>query len=219
MKRTLICLATCITALSMTAESYFFLTKEDVNLREAPSTTADIVEKGKKGSVFVLEESKTGWYKGRSAQYGDTPLWISSSVSEKSIGDSQIPAWNIVNMPEAVIPYVNEKNESTGVVVSEWNFTTPDISSWNEEKPGTGFEALQRISVVSHNGSVRTYETYYKGAGYAYYLMLNEESKDGGETYTKLDKPIYVYPSLQAESGIFVDGVFFPDAVGMDEEW
>ena len=219
MKRTLICLTTGITALSMTAESYFFLTKDDVNLRKEPSTTAGIVEKGNKGSVFVLEESKAGWYKGRSAQYGDTPLWISSSVSEKGIGDSQMPAWNIVNMPEAVIPYFNEKNESTGAVISEWNFTTPDISSWNEEKPGTSFEALQRISVVSKNGSIRTYEMYYKGVGYAYYLMLTEESKDGGETYTKLDTPIYVYPSLQPESGIFVDGIFFSDAVGMDDEW
>lgn len=220
MKRCMVCLAIVIASLSIVADDYIYLTKDNVNLREAPSTSAPIAGKGKLGTVFVVEEKKDGWYKGKNPQIGDSPVWVSSSVSDKGyVGDVTMPVWSFVNLPDAAIPYVNVKRSSGGEVHNVWTFSSSNPNFWKDEKPGSAFDALLIISVIHKNGSVRAYETYYKGEAYAYYLKLTEESKDGGESYTKLEMPIYVYPSIGGESGIYVDGVFFPDAVGMDEEW
>ncbi len=206
--------------LAMAADTYVYLTKDGVNLREEPSTTAAIVEKGKKGTVFVVEETKTGWYKGKNAQYGDVPVWISTSVSQKGmVGDVQMPAWSIVSMPEAAFSYENVKKSSGGEVYENWTFTSSNPNFWMDEKPGSKFDAVQNISVINANGSVRAYETQYKGSAYAYYLKITEESKDGGSSFDKLESPIYVYPSIGSESGIYVDGNFFRDSSGMDDEW
>lgn len=220
MKKTIFCIAIGIASLSMAADDYVFLTKDNVNLREAPSTSASVIEKGKIGSVFVLEETKAGWNKGRNAQYGDTPVWISSSVSEKGdVGDVKMPAWSKVNMPGGTIPYQNVEKSAGGEVYNVWTFTSSNPNFWRDEKPGSDFDALLNISVIYKNGNVRAYETHYKGSAYAYYLVLTEESKDGGESFSKLETPIYVYPSMGGEYGVYVDGVFYSDASGMDEDW
>ncbi|MDE6547922.1 MAG: hypothetical protein K2L22_02895 [Muribaculaceae bacterium] len=220
MKKIVLCLFAGIASLSIAADDYIYLSKNNVNLREAPSTTAPVVEKGKLGTIFVVEEKKDGWYKGINAQYGDNPVWISSSVSEKCHeGILAVPAWNYVNMPGAAIPYVGVERSSGGEVHNTWNFTSSNPNFWNDEKPGATFDAILNNSVIYKNGSIRAYETFYKGEAYAYYLKLTEESNDGGESYTKLESPIYVYPSWGGESGIYVDGVHFYDDVMGDEEW
>lgn len=221
MKVTMLSLAIGIVSLTMVADDYIYLTKDNVNLREAPSTSALVVEKGKKGTVFVVEETKTGWYKGKNVQYGDAPVWISSSVSEKGfVGDIKMPAWNIVHIPETNIPYENTEVNAGVEIHNTWTFTSPDPNFWRDEKPGSDVEAFSSIFVVHKNGNARTYETNYKGSAYPYYLMLTEESKDGGDSYTKLESPIYIYPSIGSESGVYVDGVFFQDADVLNEdEW
>lgn len=213
MKRSMIWLVIGLASLSMSADDYIYLKKNNVNLREAPSTSAPIAGKGKLGTVFVVEEYKDGWYKGKNPQIGESPVWISSSVSDKGyVGDVNMPAWNIVHLPIANTPYENTERSAGGDVQSTWTFTSPDSNFWTDEKPGSDVEAFSSIFVVYSNGHARTYETKYKGLAYPYYLMLTEESKDEGERYTKLESPIYVYPSIGVESGIYVDGVFFKDA-------
>lgn len=204
----------------MAADEYIYLSKNNVNLREAPSTSAPVVEKGKLGTIFVVEEMKDGWYKGRNAQYGDNPVWISTSVSEKcQEGILAVPAWNYVNMPDAANPYVSVERSAGGEVHSTWHLTSSNPNFWNDEKPGSKMEALLNISVINKNGSIRAYETLYKGEAYLYYLKLMEVSNDWGESYTQLETPIYIYPSWGGESGIYVDGVHFYDDVMGDEEW
>lgn len=213
MNKLFICLAIGLTSLSMAADNYIYLSKNNVNLREAPSTSAAVVDKGKIGTIFVVEETKDGWYKGKNAQYGDNPVWISSSVSEKGyVGDVKMPAWNIVHLQIANTPYENTEKSAGGEVQSTWTFTSPDSDFWKNEKPGSDVEAFSSISVVYSNGMIRSYETKYKGFAYPYYLMLTEESKEDEESFTKLDSPIYVYPSLGAESGVYIDGTLFKDA-------
>lgn len=219
MKRILICAVIGVASMSMMAESYIYLSKNNVNLREAPSTSSPIAGKRKQGTVFVVEEKKDGWYKGINPQI-DSPVWVSASVSAKGhVGDIAMPVWSFVNLPDAVIPYVNVERSAGGEVHNVWNFTSSNPNFWRDEKPGSAFDALLNISVINKNGSVRAYETLYKGEAYAYYMKLTEESKDGGESYTKLETPIYVYPGMGGESGVYIDGVFFPDEIGMDEEW
>ena len=220
MKRTIICFAIGMASLSMAADDYIYLTKNNVNLREAPSTSAPVVEKGNLGTIFVVEEAQTGWYKGRNAQYGDTSVWISTSVSRKAnVGDIKMPAWSIVNIPIAINPYEHTEKSAGGEVQSSWTFTSPDSNFWKDEKPGSAVEALLNVTVVYSNGNVRSSDTNYKGQAYAYYLVLTEESKDNKESFTKLESPIYVYPSEGAESGIYIDGVLFKDAVLFEGDW
>lgn len=219
MKRILICAVIGMASMSMMAESYIYLSKNNVNLREAPSTTAGVADKGKEGTVFVVEEEQSGWYKGKNAQYGDTPVWISSTVAKKYEAENQKPAWNIVGMPEAVIPYANVVSTAKDETRNEWKFYTTNISLWNEEKPGTDFEATYTYTWASTSGSARQREIKYKGKGYAYYLELTEQSVDDGENYTKLETPIYIYPSLGGESGIYINGDFFADDVFDEDEW
>ena len=221
MKKIVLSLSIGVVSMAMAADDYIYLTKDNVNLREAPSTSAAVVEKGKKGTVFVVEEKKAGWYKGKNVQYGDTPVWISTSVSEEScVGDLKMPAWNIVHLPIAITPYEKMQTNAGGEVRSSWSFTSRQPNFWHDEKPGSEVEATSSISSVSKNGSARTYETNYKGLAYSYYLILTEESKDGGDSYTKLETPIYVYPSIGSESGIYIDGVLFNDPdVLYDGDW
>ena len=220
MKGILLSLAIGAVSLTMAADDFIYLTKDNVNLRESPSTSAAVVEKGKKGTVFVVEEKQAGWYKGKNAQYGDTPVWISTSVAEKGyVGDVTMPAWNVVGIKDANIPYVNTETKSGGEVHTNWSFTSPNPNFFHDEKPGSEVEAISSISLINKNGSARTYETNYKGLAYSYYLILTEESNDGGDSYTKLETPIYVYPSIGAESGIYIDGVLFNDDVLNDDEW
>lgn len=63
-----------------------------------------------------------------------------------------------------------------------------------------------------------TNETFYKGKSYPTYFILDELSIDGGQTWEKSEKPVYIYPSLFAnhETGIFVDGKFFEDQGNAD---
>lgn len=219
MKRIILCLALGVASLSIVADDYIYLTKENVNLREAPSTTAPIAGKGKLGTVFEVEEMKDGWYKGKNPQI-EGPVWVSSSVSDKGyVGDVAMPAFSFVNSPIAAIPYEYVERSAGGEVHNVWTFTSSNPDFWKEEKPGSAFDALLNISVIYKNGSIRAYETYYKGEAHAYYLKLTDESKDGGESYTKLETLIYVYPSMGGNSGVYIDGVLFSDAVGMDEEW
>lgn len=213
MKKIILSLIVGIASLSIAADDYIYLTKNDVNLREAPSTSAPVVEKGKLGTIFVVEEKKDGWYKGRNAQYGDNPVWISTSVSDKAnVGDVKMPAWSIVHIPIANTPYENTQKSAGGEVQSTWTFTSPDSKFWENEKPGSDVEAFSGITVVYSNGNIRSYETKYKGLAYPYYLMLTEESKDYGESYTKLESPIYVYPSVGVESGVYIDGILIKEA-------
>lgn len=221
MKRIVLSAAIGIVSLTMAADDFIYLTKDNVNLREAASTSAPVVEKGKKGTVFVVEEKQAGWYKGKNAQYGDTPVWISTSVAEEGyVGDVKMPAWNIVRIPDANIPYEKTETNAGGEVHTTWSVTSPNPDFWKDEKPGSEVAALSSISLINKNGSVRTYETNYKGLAYPYYLILTEESTDGGDSYTKLESPIYVYPSIGSESGVYIDGVLFNDAdVLNDDEW
>lgn len=219
MKRTAICIGSGILALSLMADNYVYLTKNNVNLREAPSTTAPIVTKGKKGSVFLVEETKSGWYKGRSAQYGESPVWISTSVAGRPATDLENPAFAIVNLPTGVIPYVMIQRDSNGEVADTWIFTSPNPDFMQQSKPGASVEASNTVSLAKANGSLRTYITQYKGSAYPSYLLLTQESTDGGTTYNTLSEPIYVYPSMFSESGIYINGNHYIDDIAGDEEW
>ncbi len=218
MNKIIICLAIGLSSMSIAAEEYITLSKNNVNLREAPSTSAPVVDKGKIGTVFIVEETKDGWYKGKNAQYGDNPVWISASVSEKGyVGDVKMFALSLINLPEGVIPYVNSERSAGGEVQNTWTFTSSNPNFWKDEKPGSLFEAHLNTTVIHNNGSIRAYEKYYKGEAYAYYFKLTEESMDG-DSYSKLETPLYVYPSISGDSGVYVDGVFFYDDV-LGDDW
>ncbi len=73
LRKTLACLGAGFLTLSMSAETYIYLTKDNVNLRESPSTTAPVLGKGRQGTVFEVRESQGGWYKCSSPEYGETP--------------------------------------------------------------------------------------------------------------------------------------------------
>lgn len=136
MKGIMLSLAIAAVSLTMAADDFIYLTKDNVNLRESPSTSAAVVEKGKKGTVFVVEEKQAGWYKGKNAQYGDTPVWISTSVAEKGyVGDITMPAWNMVGIQDANIPYVNTETKSGGEVHTNWSFTSPNPNFFMMKNP------------------------------------------------------------------------------------
>lgn len=219
MKRFLISVSAVAMAFAMYADQYIYLTKNDVNLRESPSTTSPVVTKGKRGTIFVVEETKAGWYKGQNPQYGNTPVWISATVAKEQYVDNQIPAWSMVTMPEATVPYEEVKRYAAGEDHTVWTFTSSNPDFWRDEKPGSAFDALRRITSIKNNGSIRSYEKFYKGLAYPYYLILTEESDDYGSGYEKLEAPIYIYPGIDAESGVYVDGAFYRDLDVLDGEW
>lgn len=219
LRKTLACLGAGFLALSMSAETYIYLTKDNVNLRESPSTTAPVLGKGRQGTVFEVRESQGGWYKCSSPEYGETPVWVSASVSEEPAGETENIAMGIVNLPDAEIPYTTTIRKSGGEETETWTFSSSNPDFWIEAKPESAFNAVKSVSLISMNGSVRTFETYYKGSAYPFYLVLTEESTDGGDTYTRMESPVYVYPSLSGESGIVIDGQLLNDDVSGDEEW
>lgn len=217
MKKLIFVLILTVICSSLQAQSLIVLTKNDVNLRSTPSTTGSIVSKGKKGIIMKTASSKNGWYQVINPQGDESPVWVASSVCT-SVKDyfGENPAFNLVMLPGTEYGYENISTQAGGEIIICWNFSSNNPGFWDDAKPGNAITAIKSTTTISSTGRMHTTETYYKGIYQPSYLMLTEISADGGETYSHIETPIYIYPTVvDTETGIYIDGVLYNDQNAM----
>lgn len=222
MKKLLVTALMVVTTAGMFATDYVVISKNDVNLRQEPSTTAPVVGKGKMGTMMELVEKTNGWFCVINPMIGNEPVWVSASVAQMEVeSGSDKPAISLVDMPDAMISYVKTINTKGGSEIDSWSFSSDNPNFWHDEKPGSAIQATNSHTIIRSNGSMQTVDTEYQGIYEPYYLKLTHEKSMFSDSYEKLETPIFVFNSscLNYESGIFINGEKFEDNASMDEEW
>ncbi len=206
-----------ISMLAMHGQSYVVISKNDVNLRTDASTTAQVVGKGKKGTILPVTEKKQGWYQCKSPQTGEAPVWVSATVAEElnDVYDGQ-PARQLVDYG---FEFSKTSSTRTSETTDTWSFTSGNANPQGELKSGSPILGTETIMFANTSGHARSNEKYYKGVFYPTYLVMTEYSFDPDGEFEPLDEPVYIYPATLLESGIFIDGEIYNDNAFDEDDW
>ena len=181
------------------------VTKPNVNVRQAPNSSATVITKAPLGTVFEMVSKQTGWYEVKEALTGKKG-YISASVSKLCPNDASY-------YPKTTEDVVRlESNPGYMNVIKKPNSeTTATYVFWFKEQNSDVVYASLSTSTADTSGRMRSYENYYKGKQMGWYIVLNEETDYEGTVQGKLEKPILVFKSSINPTDIYVQGVCYKD--------
>lgn len=180
------------------------VTKPNVNVRQAPNSSATVITKAPLGTVFEMISKQTGWYEVKEAVTGKKG-YISASVSKLCPDtDPYYPRTtdDIVDITE--FENISKKQNSETTV-------TYGFRSKDNKKTNIIYASLS-ATTADTSGRMRSYENYYKGKQMGWYIILDEETDYEGTVQNKLDKPILVFRESSGKAGIYIQGVYYKDA-------
>ncbi|WP_291593195.1 SH3 domain-containing protein [Bacteroides sp.] len=180
------------------------VTKPNVNVRQAPNSSATVITKAPLGTVFEMISKQTGWYEVKEAVTGKKG-YISASVSKLCPDtDPYYPRTtdDIVDITE--FENISKKQNSETTV-------TYGFRSKDNKKTNIIYASLS-TTTADTSGRMRSYENYYKGKQMGWYIILDEETDYEGTVQNKLDKPILVFRESSGKAGIYIQGVYYKDA-------
>lgn len=187
-------------------QKYIVLHKDNVNLRSEASTKSDVVKKGSLGAILEFVSEQPEWFQAKSAEGAGETVWVSKSVASEvddvftMNGPFDLAAGLVgKDFDELSVVWVIPSNG--GEVQDRWTFMSKDPKF----KEGAGkvrpIEAMESYMQISNTGRMNTQEAYYRGKCYPSYIVLDEGSNDYGETYEKIENPIYFYPDTELMDG------------------
>ncbi|WP_455614098.1 SH3 domain-containing protein [Bacteroides congonensis] len=180
------------------------VTKPNVNVRQAPNSSATVVTKAPLGTVFEMVSKQTGWYEVKEALTGKKG-YISASVSKLCPDtDPYYPRTtdDIVDITEFENISKRQNSETT---------VTYGFRSKDKMKTNIIYASLS-TTTADTSGRMRSYENYYKGKQMGWYIVLDEETDYEGTVQSKLDKPILVFRESSGKAGIYIQGIYYKDA-------
>lgn len=181
------------------------VTKPNVNVRQAPNSSAAVITKAPLGTVFEMVSKQTGWYEVKEALTGKKG-YISASVS-KLCPDSE---YTYPKTTEGIVRL--ESNPGYVNVIRKSNSeTTATYVFWFKGQDSNVVYASLSTSTADTSGRMRSYENYYKGKQMGWYIVLNEETDYEGAVQSKLEDPILVFKSSTNPLDIYVQGVSYRD--------
>lgn len=181
------------------------VTKANVNVRQAPNTSAAVVMKAPLGTVFEMVSKQTGWYEVKEA-FTNKKGYISASVSKVyPVGEYSYPTTeSIVAGTRDTAGYVNVTRKQNSEITATYVF-------WIEKPESKVVYASLSTSMADTSGRMRTYENYYKGKQMGWYIVLEEETDYEGTVQGKLEEPILVFRAAGYDPAIYIQGVRYKD--------
>lgn len=180
------------------------VTKPNVNVRQAPNSSATVITKASLGTVFEMVSKQTGWYEVKEAWTGKKG-YISASVS-KLCPDSDPYYPNTTDDIVDITEFENISKRQNSETTATYGFHSKDKMKTNI------IYASLSTTTADTSGRMRTYENYYKGKQMGWYIVLDEETDYEGTVQSKLDKPIVVFRESSGKAGIYIQGMYYKDA-------
>lgn len=183
-----------------------FVSSSTANIRQQPSTSADIVGKAFYNDCFEMLGQQEDWLKIRNPYTGDV-AWISTSVaSEGSF------------LMEGTPLYMSFKDSSTSYVATECkgrgSNETCYTTSWSFSYPSKTFLGLVIICktemVADARGSSRSFDSYFKGISTPANILVTESCDIDGNSAEKLEQPFIIsHITGMDEEGVVTKGIVF----------
>lgn len=190
-------------ACSLSAQGYripetaVVIAKPQANVRQAPETTAAVVEKASKGVLYELIARKSNWYEAKDVKTGKT-VYISTTVANLMEGRF-LPRTDkglVENSDLTSFAYQKRVTDSEKEAITSYVF-------YQKGEKDVVYTTLS-ATVNTMTGRSFTNETYYKGKQMGWYLLFDEQVDWEGNSMGKLDTPIVVFSN--APKGVIVNG-------------
>lgn len=173
------------------------ITRQDVNIRQAPQTSAAVVEKASMGTMYELTGQKDSWYEVKDIKTGKN-VYVSTTVGRLATGN-QISRTDKGLVSEDEYPdivYQKLKKMQNG------EQTTSYVFYRKQEKDIVYARVSQTTATMM--GSMFTQEIYYKGKQMGWYLLFDEAVDMDGVVQSKLEQPVVVFAN--GSQGVVVNG-------------
>lgn len=186
------------------ASDYVYITKDNVNLRESPSTSAKVIGKARQGMVVKPLSQDGTWTKATSLD--GTTLYVSSQFV-KTLPEDELSTDYFLFTPEQKedalynIGYGSTTSNANSEVSVAWILTSP------QGKENVCGE--YRYTYADTSGRMNTVERYYTGKRRGWYVELTHETDYEYQNPEPLDSPIFVYQPYSQVSAIYVNSEYF----------
>ncbi|MDE5664108.1 MAG: SH3 domain-containing protein [Muribaculaceae bacterium] len=186
------------------ASDYVYITKDNVNLRESPSTSAKVIGKARLGMVVKPLSQDGTWTKATSLD--GTTLYVSSQFV-KPLPEEELSTDYFLFTPEQKedalynLGFGATTTTAKSEVSVTWILTSPPD---NENVCGE-----YKYSYADTSGRMNTVERYYTGKRRGWYVELTHETDYEYQNPEALDTPIFVYQPYSPVSAIYVNGEYF----------
>ncbi len=202
-------LAVGMAAYAQNAQELAFVTKNNVNMRATPSTQGKIVGKAKEGMVFYAEAANNGW------RLVKSPTGEKAYISATMLDNLRPEELKVYKATDILKTQQEADDEMTaGYTVTKQGKNWEQEETWVFIGDKTGksnkVKATYTTKYANTTGLARANETNYVGTVNGWYILLTG-TIDYNDNVEKCETPIVVYPAFSANSGVFVDGNYFPD--------
>lgn len=181
-------------------EKVVVITKQNVNVRQAPQASSTVLEKASSGAMYEFVSQQGSWYEVKDVKTGNT-AFISTTVGRVSAGNQ------IARTDKGLV----ESNDCPQFV-----YQRQEKISGGERTTSYGFDQKQTKDVVyaivsqttaSTTGRMFTSEFYYKGKQMGWYLFFDEVVDMDGVVQNKLETPTVVFAN--GTQGVIIDGITY----------
>ena len=173
------------------------ITKQDVNIRKAPQTSAAVVEKASTGTMYELVNQQGSWYEVKDIKTGNN-VFVSSTVGRLATSNqiSRTDKGLVEKTESTDFIYLKQKKSQNGEQTTSYSFY---------QKQGKDIVyATMSQTTTSMTGSMFTQEVYFKGKQMGWYLLFNETVDMDGAVQSQLEQPIIVFAN--GSQGVVVNG-------------
>ena len=173
------------------------ITKQDVNIRKAPQTSAAVVEKASTGTMYELVNQQGSWYEVKDIKTGNN-VFVSSTVGRLATSNqiSRTDKGLVEKTESTDFIYLKQKKSQSGEQNTSYAFY---------QKQGKDIVyATMSQTTISMTGSMFTQEVYFKGKQMGWYLLFNETVDMDGAVQSQLEQPIIVFAN--GSQGVVVNG-------------
>ena len=173
------------------------ITKQDVNIRKAPQTSAAVVEKASTGTMYELVNQQGSWYEVKDIKTGNN-VFVSSTVGRLATSNqiSRTDKGLVEKTESTDFIYLKQKKSQSGEQNTSYSFY---------QKQGKDIVyATMSQTTISMTGSMFTQEVYFKGKQMGWYLLFNETVDMDGAVQSQLEQPIIVFAN--GSQGVVVNG-------------
>lgn len=181
-------------------EKVVVITKQNVNVRQAPQTSSAVIEKASSGAMYELVSQQGSWYEVKDVKTGKN-AFISTTVGRVSAGNQITRTDKGLVEPNDNTQFIYQKRET----ISGGERTTSYSFYQKQEK--NFIYAMVSQTTISTSGQMFTNELYYRGKQMGWYLFFDEVVDMDGEIQNKLDTPIVVFSN--GTQGAIINGVTY----------
>lgn len=181
-------------------EKVVVITKQNVNVRQAPQTSSTVIEKVSSGAMYELVNQQSSWYEVKDIKTGN-PAFISTTVGRVSAGNQIARTDKGLVESNDYTQFIYQKRET----IPGGERTTSYAFYQKQEK--NIVYAMVSQTTASTTGRMFTNEWYYKGKQMGWYLFFDEVVDMDGVLQNKLDTPTVVFSN--GTKGVIIDGVTY----------